>query len=296
MKNNIFVVLVLALLLILNPVSAAYLPFYVESSTDKGFYNVQSLSYDARNESMAIGGVWFYIQQDTVLTYTLHFHDGSTKSGTITYTPVNYGIQYYMALNLDGSVDSITGTHIPYSTATVQLGYYVENETDFKLGISNKNLDIFIVKPTVYIDIDDPASNPIYTIDIISNGNPFDAKIQCADIDTIANAQIQHESGGNDILAFITNTFSSIYEIVTLIWSFFKFFFVDNLFLTIILVEGGILAYRLTTSPDIFRALSYIITDNERLLRGLIEFIGLVASLAWDLINMLNPMRWLRGG
>lgn len=282
MRKLLYLFLIIGLLCF--PVMGATLPFYVDKATDHGFYSVSSLSYNSVSEGEAIGVVYFDVNLDTVLNFVLYFHDGSTKMGIIEYKPESF-TEYTMTLTLDGSSDSLTGYHIPYSYATVQLGYWVENETTFKMGITNKNLEIFVVDPQVYINIDDPASNPLIQIDITSDGNIFDSKIQTATIESISTAKIQHASGGDDIVAFVQSTISGVLQIFFTIWGIFKFFFVDNLGLIIILLEGGILAYRFSTSSDIFIALSRVISDNERLLRGLISFIESLANAAWGLIN-----------
>ncbi len=302
MRFHLFIAVLIAIICIMAPVSAARLPFYVNTdsstmgeSTETGYYGVTSVYHNSALIDEAIGGVWFYVQPNSILDYTLYFNDGTTKSGTVSFSQDSNLIGYTMELILNGVSDSLSGIHIPYSKATVQLGYYVVNETDFQLGITNKNLDIFIVDPQVYIDIDNPTSNPIYQIDITSYGVPFDVKIESATLEAIASAKIQHESGANNFIGFVVDTATGIYSIIMLLWGIFSYFFIENLLLTVILIEGGILAYRTCTAPNIFVALSLIIQDNERLITGLILFLQKLIELIWDVANFLNPLRWILG-
>lgn len=171
----------------------------------------------------------------------------------------------------------------------------VSNNTDYFLRITDTLQYSLINDPVVDISITAPSVNPIIQVNIVSENQPFSAQIHSSSIEYIVKAESSYETGADNFVGFITSNITAIFDILLLIWGYFSFFFIYNLPLTVMLIEMAIVAYRISTSSDVFRAISYIISDNERLLRGIIEFVSVAVSLAWDVVNLINPARWLFG-
>jgi hypothetical protein len=88
----------------------------------------------------------------------------------------------------------------------------------------------------------------------------------------------------------------AIWNLMLLLWEIFRFFFIDNnLLLVMALIEMGIIAYRLSTAQNVFLAFSFIISDNERLIMGIMNFLKVLVSVIWDIVNFINPFRWILG-
>lgn len=295
MKKYLLLLIGLFILLCIGPASADLIAFAPDIVDTNAHYNVNSVAINNATQNYAVSTATLTLGQDSNIDFTVYFNDGTTKTGSIDYTGQYLGLYQSTTITLDGVSKTLTGPHIPGSTAQFRIDYLVENKTTYLLRLSTLTLSAFTLD-YVTTTVDAPPSNPILALNIVSSNNPFDVIVEFSTIESLAKASMLHEEGEATFLGFIQKYLTVFYEIIELVWSYFKFFFIDNLYLTIILIEGGICAYRMSTSKDVFRALSYIISDNERLLRGIIEFISLVASLVWDLVNMLNPMRWLRGG
>ena len=110
----------------------------------------------------------------------------------------------------------------------------------------------------------------------------------------LAEAETNAESLVENVVSWVKSIFGSIWALL-LLWGIFSFFFIENLLLMILIIEGTILAYRFNTSKNVFLALSRTASDNQRLLTGIIGFIQMVVGFLWDLASLINPMRWIFG-
>jgi hypothetical protein len=293
MKKKNLLFSLLGIFLLVGAASAALVPFYPDY-VEKQFSDIPYLSYSSVEDSGAITNIYLNIVQGTDLDYTLYFNDGSTKVGSIDYISTTLGLMDSLTVSLAGSSDTRTGPHVPLLNPSIRIGYFCDNMTSYVLRIHDTVQYATMDDPSVTIDIDDPSVNPIIKMDIFSTA-PFSAQIRISSIEQVAKAEYSWENGGDELVSFIYETYLSILEIIKVVWGIVSFFFIENLYLTIILIEGGILAYRFNTSPDIFIAFSRTIQDNEALIKGLISLIQTLVSLIWDLVNFLNPMRWILG-
>lgn len=293
MKRKNLLLILLGISLLVGAASAAMVPFYPDYE-EKQFSDIPYLSYSSVEDSGAITNLYLNIVQGTELDYTLYFNDGSTKAGSVDYTSTTLGLMDSLTVSLAGSSDTRTGPHVPLLNPSIRIGYFCDNMTSYVLRIHDTVHYAPMDDPSVTIDIDDPSLNPIIKVDIFSNA-PFSAQVRISSIEQVSEAEYSWETGADQFVSFVYETYLSIYDIILVVWGIFSFFFVENLLLTIILIEGGILAYRFNTSPDIFIAFSRTIQDNEALIRGLISLIQTLVSLIWDLVNFINPMRWILG-
>lgn len=242
---RIFAVLVLLIALAL-PVSAVVVTAEpigttLETLTEKG---ITVFSYDASPEGNAIQRMGIDVPTGTTVSYTLTYGSGSTASGTLHYYNDGF-FQQTSDISLEGESSSYTYVGLQ-EIGRFYVSGYGRNETT--PGVWEKGFLVFgstagistISNDFVFLPVSgDPV---IYKIDITSN-NPVDVAIYYAPrADVAAAAEKSFLDVVNEWVQFATGIATTIYDVVTSAFRWIKFFFIDNLGMTISLYIAGSLA------------------------------------------------------
>lgn len=292
--RKLFLLICLALLIV-GSASAAMVPFYPEYSEEIVYTDVPFFSHNSALDNYAITNSYINIVPGTDLQLTLYFNDGSTKTGSVSYALENYGVTDTLTLTLDGDSETRSGPHVPGIDPSIRVGYMCENNSVFLMIMCDTLYYAILDTPQVFADTGSPSENPWVQIDAVSSGMPISAQIRVSTLADIGEAEETWETGHSSLIDWLIANYIAIWDLMLLLWAIFSFFFIENLMLVIILIEGGILAYRFSTEQDIFTAISKIITDNERLIMGIIWFIRTLIRIIWDVVNFINPLRWIFG-
>ncbi len=255
-----FLVFLAILVLVAVPASAANYtltnyPLYDKTNTN--FLSVKNVSFDAVQLNQRIALIQFTIPSGYVVNFTLFYGSGSTASG-------------YAENHITGVFPWII------TTATVALGGDVHHYTyidaqpyfDFNLAGYAKDTSVspqitgFLVYSMSYGALDNDlaafypvnniAANTIYRIDAFCPAN-FDMFITTGapqDVAGGAGKSILDVVNEWVILAIDLAVF--VYGFVTSLFYWLKFFFIDNLVLTVALYLSISMAYAANTARDIF--------------------------------------------
>ena len=220
-------------------------------------------------------------------------------SGSVDYAVSYLGFLENFYYSLDSANHTFTGLSSFFVTKTVRIGYVVSDAgtEDQQYYISLLRVGFWEADSPVllYPISGSPSDNPIVQIDFTPGDKVPRIYYRLNSWQEIADAEASIEGKGNSWIDWIIRLSGSFWEMLNLFWSIFSFFFIDNLLLMILIIEGTILAYRFNTSENVFMALSRTASDNQRLLTGLIGFIVMLVGFVWDLVNLINPARWLFG-
>lgn len=294
-KRGIFL-LSLLLILLIGIGSATMVPFYPEYSEEKTYSEVTFLTYNSAQDGYAISNSYINIVPGSDLDITLSFNNGTTKTASVQYELENYGLSDRLTLSLDGDSETRSGPHVPGINPSIRIGYMCENNSAFLMIMCDTLYYAMLDNPQVFTDTGNPSENPWVQIDVTSSTNmPFSAQIRVSSISEIGTAEQEWESGHSTLIDWLIANYMALWDLLMLLWGIFSFFFIKNLVFTLAMIEMGIIAYELSTSPNIFRAFSNIIQDNERLIMGLIRFVEALVKIIWDIVNFINPFRWVLG-
>jgi len=295
-RNKIPVLIgVILLVLLFSPVSATLVPFLPPYQGEVQYTDTQALLYNSALEGLTISNTYVNIVPGSDIAVNLVFDDTTTKTGRIQYDLANYGLTDSLTLTLDGDTKTRTGPHVPGVDPSIRIGYMCENNTDFLLLMCDTLQYAQLDEPQVFSNAGSPVDNPIIEMSLVSTSQPFSAQIRVSTLAELAQAEEEWETGHSSLIDWLIANYIAIWNLMLLLWEIFRFFFIDNLLLVMALIEMGIIAYRLSTAQNVFLAFSFIISDNERLIIGIMNFLKVLVSVIWDIINFINPMRWILG-
>jgi len=275
----------------------------------KLFVDHGSFTYRAADDGYLISRVAWMVLPGESVDFILEYNDGTTSTGYI-HTSTTFLVWKDCSLSLNGQTQTLSGAWLPGTYDYYYVCYAVSNATQ------SPSYYLVLVKDSVGFGGDQPNyANPNQPLkgDIIFkkalSASPSDNPIiqvteeteslsgttlVLATLDELFATQEMHENISGNFLSWIISIGGQVFGMLSFIWGLFYFLFIENFMLTFLCIEMGILAYRLNTARDVFMAFSLILSDNERLLRGLVRFIQLLVDLVWNIINVVNPMRWLR--
>lgn len=256
----------------------------LETLTEKG---VTVFSYDASPEGNAIQRIGIDAPTGTLVSFTLTYGSGSTASGTLHY----YNDGFYRQtsdITLGGESSSYTYVGLQ-EIGRFYVSGYGRNESE--PGVWEKGFLVFgstaglstISNDFVFLPVSgDPV---IYKIDVSSN-NPVDVAIYYAPRDDVAAAtEKSFLDVANEWVQFATGIATTIYGVLTSAFRWIKFFFIDNLGMTISLYIAGSLAIAARRSRgNPITVLRQFFRDQK----NLFEFI---MSLWERLVNIIAKFR-----
>lgn len=273
-------------LVILPAGAATYTPtnnIVIYETREIPFLQVYSLSYDASADNERVSLVSFTIPSDSQVDFTLYYGNGSTVTGSSENHHIN--------LLQTSSTVTLGGVSKEYTYIDTQPFYdfnfagYAE-ERDILDPLNQTARTGFLVYSinygaldndlAVFFEVPNPAINTIYRVDA-SSTKQFDMWVRVG-----AAADV---SGGvsKDILEIAWEWINSaialssfVLDLVLALFAWLKFFFVDNLLMTVALYLSITMAYSACTAKNIFTFFGKFFNDQ----RKLFEFIlGLWKSL-----------------
>ena len=297
MKTQSAIIIFLALLMIVSPVLA--LGYQITAEPLGGVLTlvpgkVSNLSIDVSQKGDAIQRLTIDIPTNTVLNFTLWYGNGTTVSGWMAYRNSTDCDDWYPYTNFcQYSGVSIGGDDKGYSyrgyqeIGRIDIVGYARNwtsDTGYTTGFMVYDALRFSTKDMSYYPVSSISDNVIYKFELTStkpvavayytNTRENVAKAAATTLLEVINEWVQ--------LAISLAFFVKDTAIALFFW--LKFFFWDNLGMTVALYISISMAYAANTSKDIFRFIGKFFNDQKKLF----EF---VLSLWTTLVNIIATFR-----
>lgn len=275
MKPHAIILLMVLMSAIVAPAMAAdyntvaVLPFLMSDRTTQDYLAVTGVSHDASTAGKKIALVQVSLPRESTISFTLYYGNGSTVSGWMTARAVGLaGTQTETIVSIAGDTKSYTflDTQPVYDVnligyATKSEWYDVINLTAHDSGFLVYSIDYgkYDNNLAAFYKVDSPAQNTIYKI-TMTGTRPFSAFV------TTANAKDVADQAGEPILkaayrkmlewlGFAIQIGTLVFELGTTAFYWLKFFFWDNIILTIALYIGLTGAIAMNKSKDVFQAI-----------------------------------------
>ena len=243
------------------------------------------------NSSRAISNIQFQAPKGTELNYTFTYGAGNSISGYITYLPGDVDIFGYgegiTTINIGSSTTSRTYIDTGKIPKWEIVGY--AREQDDNGTVVSTGYAIYDVSAmgfqTGFIAYESVASiQPIESIVFTSNmpvwlyiGTAERTEIQEGISKTLLDT-------ANEWVQFAIEIGSFVLDVVIALFSWLKFFFIDNLLMTISLYLAISMAYTFCTARNIFAAFGKFFNDQKKLF-------DFILSLWKSLIEIIASFR-----
>ena len=286
---RLFAVLALLALLAMPVIAADYtLTGYQELNVldvEKLYYTGETdVSFDQSADDKAITLIHFKVPQDHTITYTLYYGTGSSVSGYATNI-ADYSLWPTTTTTSTISLDGVSKSYSYFDT-NPEYDYYLSgyarthagNQTGlivYSAGYGSLDNDLAVFK-----EVPNLETNLIYRVDLHCD-TPFDADISYGSKQEVA------KSVSKDILQVINEWVDlamqmaeTIAGVITSGFRWLKFFFIDNLGMTVSLYIAGSLAIAARTSRgNPIRVLKQFFKDQKALFTFIIEMWGRIVEL-----------------
>ena len=250
-KRTVAKAILLALLVVLgmivSPVSATYQISPVPLSGDMiSVGKVSNFSVDVSVDGDAVRMITVDIETGTVVNFTLTYGNGDTVDGWMEYS--NAGpFQQHTQVSIGGDTQSYDYVGVQEIGRIDVVGYArnYTTDTEYTTGFLVYDTVFGITQGTLmsYYPVADLSNNVIYKFELAAT-TPValtyytDTRASVAEWATTSPFEIV-----NDWVMFASSIATLVYDLVTGLLSWLKFFFVDNLLMTVSLYLALTMAY-----------------------------------------------------
>lgn len=293
MRSKIIFFFVLCLLLV-SCADAGYVitnyPLYTKNNTN--FENVNTVSFDATQINQRIALIQMTVPMGSYVNFTIYYGMGKTITGS-SYSHIISVIPWIRTqtiIELNGSQNSYDYLdQQPYYD--FELAGYARDDTTkqtgflvYDLGYGTFDNDLAVFSP-----VNNIGQNTIYRIDA-SGSNPFSIFITSGSREDVSKGASQGLldaalTGINDWVQLATTIASDVYNFVIALMYWIKFFFIDNLGLTVSLYMALTLGFAARANPGKpDKILRTWFSDQRKLYQFIIE--------TWNfLVNIIGTFR-----
>jgi len=286
MKGAIAVLLAFILVggMIVSPVSAlglelTWIPWGGDIQRSNG--KVTNYSVDVSPDGLAFKRIMFDVPTGTTVDFTLYYGNGTTVTGSCSYNNDGF-FQQYSEVELDGVTKGHSYTGFE-EVGRIDIVGYARNwttDTEYVHGfvIYDTLYSLSLPQPENYVfyEVDSLEDNVIYRFDMTSN-NPVQIDYYTDTREKVGEAAVTTPlQAVNEWVNFALMIAKNLLDVVGTLFYWLKFFFFDNLGMTVALYLSITMAYAAATSKNIFKFFGKFFNDQ----RKLFEFIiGLWRSL-----------------
>ena len=242
------------------------LPILYKDKLNTNYEGVSVVSHDASETGRKIALIQFTIPAESTVSFTLYYGNDSSVSGSSENHHINLA-QTESTVVLGG--DSMTYTYIdsqPFYDFNL-AGYARDTNDSSRNGflIYSLNYGSLDNNLAAFYQVSNPSLNTIYKITATGTKN-FDMYITDANPADVAGGV---SKGILDVIADWVNFAISIaflvYYVATELLYWLKFFFYDNIGLTVALYLSISMAYAASTSKDIFTFFKKFFNDQRKM-------------------------------
>lgn len=267
--------------------------------------------YHGGEEGLLISRVGMILYPGESCTFRLGLNDGTSIPGSISLT-TDYLVYKTETFTLGSDTHTFSGpwfpgvasfyyitTAISNSTGVPAYSVVMVREQSVSFGGDQSNL----ANPNILISSDhmvssslsaEPSANPPLWFSL-DTGSVTSLSLVLSTVDNLYDQEVSHITAGQNFIDWGISVLKELWGILMFVWGIFSFLFIENLMLTLLLIEGGILAYNMNKSPNIFVAMENIIKTNVAIIRFMIEFGKSIVEFAGEVVSLVNPIRWLMG-
>jgi len=289
MKGAIAVLLAIVLVggMIVSPVCAVY---EITAEPHGGSINaaqgkVYNLSIDVSPVGDAIQRIHVHVGTGTSVVFTLWYGNGSTVSGTMKYSNNGF-LNQHSEVSIDSDVQSIDYIGLQ-EIGRIDIVGYARNwttSTEYDTGfiVYDSVAGISDRRNMAYFPVSSLEDNVIYKFEITSS-NPVAVAWYTNTRANVAKAAVTTPlQAVNEWVNFAISIAKDVYYLVTTLFYWIKFFFFDNLGMTVALYLSISMAYAAATSKNIFKFFGKFFNDQRKLFEFIIQLwrslIEIVAS------------------
>lgn len=270
-KLGICLAVMMVMCMIASPVSAASytltgVPILYKDKIDVNYQGVSEVTHDASETGRKIALIQFTIPSESTVSFTLYYGNDSTVSGSSE--------NHHVDLTRTSSTVTLGGDSMTYTYIDTQP-FYDFNLAGYARDADNSSRNGFLIYSLNYGALDNnlaafyevanPGQNTIYKITATGTKN-FDMYITDANpADVSAGASKSIVDVIADWINFAIGIAFLVYDVVTGLFYWLKFFFVDNLGMTIALYLSISMAYSASTSKNIFQFFKKFFSDQRKL-------------------------------
>lgn len=227
---------------------------------------VRSYTHDASTEGMKIAQAYFTVPTDSQIDFTLYYGTGSTVTGSIESHHLN-PLQTSTTVTLGGNSSEYSYFDVNYFYDIDLAGYAREANNTDNAGfiLSSDAYGLLDNDLAAFYPVDNIQRNLIYKIEATGTA-PFTIEIidqQPADLaEGVSRTPLQTIT---EWVNFALGLGIMLYEIVSGLFAWLRFFFIDNLLMTVSLYLAITMAYAAATSKNIFKFFGKFFNDQRKL-------------------------------
>jgi hypothetical protein len=227
---------------------------------------VTTYTHDASTEGMKIAQVYFTVPTDSQVDFTLYYGTGSTVSGSMENHHLN-PLQTSTTVTLGGNSSEYSYFDVNYFYDIDLAGYAreVNNTENAGFIVSSDSYGMMDNDLAAFYPVDNIQRNLIYKI-VATGTKPFTLEIIDQEPADLQSGVSQTPLG--QITAWVNFALglgSMLIGIVSGLFAWLKFFFIDNLLMTVSLYLAITMAYAAATSKNIFRFFGKFFNDQRKL-------------------------------
>jgi len=248
---------------------------------------MQNLSYDMSAEGKGITRITFDAPTDTRIDFTLFYGNGSSVDGYFSYNNIGF-----MTQRTEVSIGGVTSGYDFYGykeIGRIEIVGYARNwttTTEYDKGfvVYDSVFGISEGKAIAFYKEDGLSDGVVYAF-IFASDRPVDVTVYTNTRDAVAgNVSKNIFDTIDEWVNFALSVGYFVFALVSGLFQWLKFFFIDNLLMTISLYLAITMAYAACTSKNIFLFFRKFFNDQ----RKLFEFI---LGLWKTLIEILSAFR-----
>jgi len=277
------IISVFLLILLAVPVSASYEITAEPFGTELVHWDqVSSITYDASPEGKAIQRLSFDVPTGTTINYTLWYGNGATVSGWMEYHNVG-SYQQHTEVAIGGTASGYEYTGLQ-EIGRIDIVGYAKNKTgedsyENGLIIYDSVFGISDMKAVVFYPISSSTVSTVYKVSWTSN-NPVYANAY------VNTREAVTEAASKSVLDVISEwvTFAvgmavTVKDVAISAFYWIKFFFFDNLGMTVALYISISLAYSACTARNVFQFFRNFINFQRKLFEFILSLWHLLISI-----------------
>ena len=262
-----------------------YQEFNVFDVQKDEYNDVTSVSFDKSADGKAITLIHFKVPMDHTVSFTVYYGTGSTVSGSAA-TAWNTSL---LPLQTTTSTITFDGVTKEYSFLDTNpefdyflSGYATSSDNETGLIVYNAGYGSYDNDLAVFKAISNPAANLIYRVDM-SSDTKFDCDISYGSQADVASSVSKDIFGvAAEWIAYALSLAGVVLGFLVMLFEIIKFFFIDNLWLTIALYFSVSMAYAAISSRDIFGFYRKFIGFQRAMIAFMVElwnyFVAILSS------------------
>jgi hypothetical protein len=232
-----------------------------------------SFIYDGSTDGDAIYRVQFSVPRDSYVNFTLYYGTASSVTGSASSIPT--GGLNILETTSTVELDGVSKSYTFFDTDPLydyDITGYATNGTDFVgFAVYSRDYGAPVLGNDLIVGyiVPDITHNLIYKIEF-SSPRPFSLTYTSAKKeDIVKRITVGTETGLLDEIKKIVDLawmiWEVLYTVVTELFYFIKFFFWDNLGMTVALYLSISMAYAANTSKDVFKFFGKFLNDQKKM-------------------------------